>query len=53
MQAVQGKSVMTFGDNVAPITSHAFNGAGDQVAVSKNNKEVEVNTHDMFSFCQG
>ena len=37
----QGKTTYTFG-GVAPITCHAFSAQGDKVALSKNNKEVEV-----------
>ena len=35
------KSIHSFG-GVAPITTHAWNGNGDQIAISKNNKEVQV-----------
>ena len=37
----QSKVQFNFG-GVAPLACHAFNAAADQVAVSKNNKEVEV-----------
>ncbi len=35
------KTLYSFG-GVAPVASHAFNGKGDQIAISKNNKDVEV-----------
>ena len=35
------KTLYSFG-GVAPVASHVFNGKGDQIAISKNNKDVEV-----------
>ncbi len=37
----QSKSQYSFG-GVAPVASHAFNASGDKVALSKNNREVDI-----------
>ena len=35
------KTIHSFG-GVSPLTTHAWNAEGNSVAISKNNKEVEV-----------
>ena len=41
------KTIHSFG-GVSPLTTHAWNAEGNSVAISKNNKEVEVKSLEVI-----